>query len=326
MTDIAALKSRTRRPQDRGQPGDRETEEPRLFLVLARAEAPARSRHRRSRRHAEGRNGGDPGSRYLSSSRRSGDAARIRHRQLRTGHAAAWRRRPQSRGNEQGQIDCARPRCRRAGGRPRRDRPADARSFAARNFGFIRRPTIRPRSAASSPAAQAASARSIGAGCAISAMCCACASSRWSRRRAFLSFPAGTFTRSCTPMAPTGSSPRSRFRSMSRPSGSTSSSALTTGWTLSASPTSSAIRTAFFSRRSHRSRLPCPTTISSATRNFSGATSRSSCSWLRGMRLIRFWLLPDAKRQKFFTAPTPPATKTRRACPPSMSSPGITRR
>ena len=55
-----APQGRPRRHQDRGQSGDREAEEPRLLLVLAGAEAPARPRHRRPRRLAEERGGGHP--------------------------------------------------------------------------------------------------------------------------------------------------------------------------------------------------------------------------------------------------------------------------
>ena len=56
MTDIARLKTALDGPEDRGQPGDREAEEPRLLLVFAGAEArsstmspPTSSSRRRTR-------------------------------------------------------------------------------------------------------------------------------------------------------------------------------------------------------------------------------------------------------------------------------------
>ena len=117
--------------------------------------------------------------------RRAGDAARLRHRQLRPGDAALGRRRARSRRDERGQVDRARPR-----GRPR-PAPSSPRSTrqtrAAVRPGAAHvtpRPTTRPRSAASSPAARAASARSAGAACANSATSSACASSPWRPSRA----------------------------------------------------------------------------------------------------------------------------------------------
>ena len=104
-----------------------------------------------------------------------GHAARRRHRQLRPGDAADRRRAAEPGRDEQGPVDPARPRRLRA----RRDpRSTSTRRAAASGPGTAdvpldpRRP---PRSAASSPAARAASARSPGAACAISATCCACA-------------------------------------------------------------------------------------------------------------------------------------------------------
>ena len=82
-----------RRPQDRGQSGDREAEEPRLLLVFAGAEAPARPRHRRPRRLAEERGGGHPRARRPATgsacrSRRAAPAPAITARRCRS--PAAW--------------------------------------------------------------------------------------------------------------------------------------------------------------------------------------------------------------------------------------------
>ena len=103
-----ASEGRARRHQDRGQSGDREAEEPRLLLVLAGAEAPARPRHRRPRRLAEERGRGHRASSTTCyRARRAGHAARLRHRQLRPGDAALRRRRAQPRRHERGEVDRA---------------------------------------------------------------------------------------------------------------------------------------------------------------------------------------------------------------------------
>ena len=204
--------ARSRRPEDRGQSGDRPAEEPRLLLVQPGAEARARPCDRRSGRLAEERGRGDPRARRLSPAWRSGDAARHRHRQLRPGHAAVRRRRAQPRRDERGHDDRARPGRLRAGRDSRRHRQGDARPFRPgteaapvhlqhgldrrlhrrrlwrRRLDQFRRPA---RFRQCHPAAR----RDHGGG----------APRRWIS-------PARTCTRSPTPTAPTASSPRSRCR------------------------------------------------------------------------------------------------------------------
>ena len=129
VMDIAALKRDLDGSEDRGQSEDRPAEEPRLLLVQPGAEAPARPCHRRSRRLAEERGRGDPRARRLPPARRSGHAARHRHRQLRPGDAAVRRRRASLAEMNAVTVDLARPRRRRPGRHPRRHRPRDARAF-----------------------------------------------------------------------------------------------------------------------------------------------------------------------------------------------------
>ena len=167
--DIAALKARLGGIRTRGQSGAGQAEEPRLLLVLADAEAPARPCHRRHRGLADQRGAGAGDAGRLPCARHPGDAARHRHRQLRPGDAALGRRAARSLGLRPGARHRARPLCRRARRDHGPDRRADPRPFAARNCGCTPRPTRRPRSAASSPAARAASARSNGAACATGA-------------------------------------------------------------------------------------------------------------------------------------------------------------
>ena len=78
-----------RRHQDRGQSGARAAEEPRLLLVLAGPEAPARPCHRRPRRQPDERGGGDrsrspPPSSSASRSRRAAPAPAITARPCRS--------------------------------------------------------------------------------------------------------------------------------------------------------------------------------------------------------------------------------------------------
>ena len=80
-------------------------------------------------RLAEERGGGDPRARRLPPPRRSGDAARQRHRQLRAGDAAVRRRGAEPRRHERGDVDRAGPRRHRSGRGARRHRPSDARAF-----------------------------------------------------------------------------------------------------------------------------------------------------------------------------------------------------
>ena len=103
------LSRRRRRPQDRGQSDAGQTEEPRLLLVLAGAEAPAR--RRLGRRHGDAAERGRGARRAGGglSLRHSGDAARRGDRQLRAGDAAQRRRAAE----------------------PRRDEPRQARSRSA---------------------------------------------------------------------------------------------------------------------------------------------------------------------------------------------------
>ena len=94
----------------RGQSGPGQTEEPRLLLVFAGAEARARGGDRRSRRHAEDRGGGRDRSRGRPQARHSRDRARRRDRELRPSDAADRRRPSQPDRDEQDSRGRARAR------------------------------------------------------------------------------------------------------------------------------------------------------------------------------------------------------------------------